>query len=73
MYNVETLSCKFRSVWTEIKTAASAQLALLLGVRRDVQSDFAVFFFVLFATKVTNRACKLEENYSGTCFNFEET
>ena len=70
LYNVETLSCKFWSVWTEIKTAALAQLVLLLRVRRDIQSDFAFFLFV---TKVTNQACKWEENYSGTCFIFEET
>ena len=70
LYNVETLSCKFWSFWTEIKTAALAQLVLLLQMKRDLWLDFAFFLFV---TKVTNRACKWEENYGGTCFIFEET
>ena len=42
MYNVERLSCKFWSVWTEIKTAASTELALLLQVTRDLQLDFVL-------------------------------
>ena len=39
LYNVETLSCKFWSDWTD-KNSSIGQLALMLRVRRDVRSDF---------------------------------
>ena len=80
LYNVETLSCKFWSIWTEIKTAALAQLGILLCVRRDLQLDCVLLqrlqidpdkrltVRLCFAAKITNRAYEWEETYSQPLF-----
>ena len=62
LYNVEMLSYKFWSVWTEIKKSSVGTAGTL------VASEKRLTVGLCFAVKITNRASEWEETYGQTLF-----